>query len=112
MNATIIDMELIKADSLTVDALEIGDLIGYNDEVVEILFIESDSTGDNYDIEIVNDFGEKEVIQFAFNDEVDWYVYLDQKFCVLPRTKPGAPFGCVAFTQDLIFFPKSAKIIT
>jgi hypothetical protein len=77
MNATIIDMELIKADSLTVDALEIGDLIGYNDEVVEILFIESDSTGDNYDIEVVNDFGEKEVIQFAFNDEVDWYVYLD-----------------------------------
>jgi len=70
-------MELIKADSLTVDALEIGDLIGYNDEVVEILFIESDSTGDNYDIEVVNDFGEKEVIQFAFNDEVDWYVYLD-----------------------------------
>jgi hypothetical protein len=77
MSATIIDMDLIKADSLTVDALEIGDLIGYNDEVVEILFIESDSTGDNYDIEIVNDFGEKEVIQFAFNDEVDWYVYLD-----------------------------------
>jgi hypothetical protein len=77
MNATIIDMELIKADSLTVDSLEIGDLISYNDEVVEILFIESDSTGDNYDIEIVNDFGEKEVIQFAFNDEVDWYVYLD-----------------------------------
>jgi hypothetical protein len=77
MSVTIIDMELIKADSLTVDALEIGDLIGYNDEVVEILFIESDSTGDNYDIEIVNDFGEKEVIQFAFNDEVDWYVYLD-----------------------------------
>jgi hypothetical protein len=77
MTATIIDMELIKADSLTVDALEIGDLIGYNDEVVEILFIESDSTGDNYDIEVVNDFGEKEVIQFAFNDEVDWYVYLD-----------------------------------
>ena len=77
MNATIIDMDLIKADSLTVDALEIGDLIGYNDEVVEILFIESDSTGDNYDIEVVNDFGEKEVIQFAFNDKVDWYVYLD-----------------------------------
>ena len=72
-----IDMELIKADSLTVDALEIGDLIAYNDEIVQITFIESDSTGDNYDIEIVNDFGEKEVIQFAFNEEVDWYVYLD-----------------------------------
>jgi hypothetical protein len=77
MTATMIDMELIKADSLTVDALEIGDLIAYNDEIVQITFIECDATGDNYDIEIVNDFGEKEVIQFAFNDEVDWYVYLD-----------------------------------
>jgi len=74
MSVTIIDMELIKADTLTVDSLEIGDLISYNDEIVEVLFIESDSTGDNYDIEIVNDFGEKEVIQFSFDDEVDWYV--------------------------------------
>ena len=77
MSATIKDMELVKADALTVDALEIGDLISYNDEIVEITFIECDSTGDNYDVEIVNDFGEKEVIQFAFNEEVDWYVYLD-----------------------------------
>jgi hypothetical protein len=74
MTATIISMELIKADTLTADSLEIGDLISYNDEIVEVLFIESDSTGDNYDIEIVNDFGEKEVVQFAFDDEVDWYV--------------------------------------
>lgn len=77
MTATITNMELIKADSLTVDALEIGDLIGYNDEIVEVIFIESDSTGDNYDIEIVNDFGEKEVIQFAFDEQVDWYFPVD-----------------------------------
>jgi hypothetical protein len=77
MTATMINMELVKADTLTADSLEIGDLISYNDEIVEVLFIESDSTGDNYDIEIVNDFGEKEIVQFAFNDEVDWYVYLD-----------------------------------
>jgi hypothetical protein len=77
MSDTMIDMELIKADSLQVNALEIGDLISYDDEVVEITFIESDSTGDNYDIEIVNDFGEKQVVQFAFDEEVDWYVYLD-----------------------------------
>jgi hypothetical protein len=74
MSATIIDMELIKADTLTIDSLENGDLISYNDEIVEVTFIESDSTGDNYDIEIVNDFGEKEIVQFAFDDEVDWYV--------------------------------------
>ena len=77
MTATMINMELIKVDSLTPDSLEIGDLINYNNEIVEVLFIESDSTGDNYDVQIVNDFGEKEVIQFAFDDEVDWYVPIE-----------------------------------
>ena len=72
-----ISMELIKVDSLTPDSLEIGDLINYNDEIVEVLFIESDSTGDNYDVQIVNDFGEKEIIQFAFDSEVDWYVPIE-----------------------------------
>jgi hypothetical protein len=77
MSVTINTMELAKADELSIDELQIGDLIGYNDEIVEVTFIESDSTGDNYDIEVVNDFGEKEVIQFAFDEVVDWYVYLD-----------------------------------
>lgn len=77
MNATINDMELVKADSLTVNALEVGDLIGYDDDIVEVTFIECDSTGDNYDIELTNDFGETEIVQFAFDEEVDWYVYLD-----------------------------------
>jgi len=77
MTDTIEVMELIKADSLQVSALEIGDLISYDNEIVEVTFIESDSTGDNYDIEIRNDFGETEIVQFAFDEEVDWYVYLD-----------------------------------
>lgn len=70
-------MEPVKADSLTVDAVEVGDLIGYGDEIVEVTSIKSDSTGDNYDIEIVNDFGEKEIVHFTFDEQVDWYVYLD-----------------------------------
>jgi hypothetical protein len=77
MTATMTSMELAKADVLTVDSLELGDFIAYNDDIVEVIFIESDSTGDNYDIEVVNDFGEKEVIQFSFDDEVDWYVAID-----------------------------------
>ena len=72
-----INMELIKVDSLTPDSLEIGDLINYNNEIVEVLFIESDSTGDNYDVQIVNDFGEKEIVQFAFDNEIDWYVPIE-----------------------------------
>lgn len=71
------NMELVKADSLTVDALEIGDLIGYNDDIVEVTDIECDSTGDNYDVELTNDFGETEIVQYKFDEQVDWYVYLD-----------------------------------
>jgi hypothetical protein len=77
MNATINDMELVKADSLTINALEVGDLVGYGEDIVEVTFIECDSTGDNYDVELTNDFGETEIVQFAFDEEIDWYVYLD-----------------------------------
>ena len=44
-------MELIHADSLTPDQLMLGDLIKIGDDIVEVIFIESDSTGDNYDIQ-------------------------------------------------------------
>jgi hypothetical protein len=77
MSVTMNPMELAKADDLRIHELQIGDLIGYNNEIVEVTFIESDSTGDNYDIEVVNDFGEKEIVQFAFDEVVNWYVYLD-----------------------------------
>ena len=69
-----IDMELIKADTLNADALEIGDLIGIDDEILEVISIEDDSTGDNYTIEVINDYGEKELLQLYFDDEVDLYV--------------------------------------
>jgi hypothetical protein len=77
MSDTIKVMELIKADVLTVDAIEIGDLISYDDDIVEVIAIEVDSTGDVYSVEVSNDFGEKQIIDFAFDEEVDWYVYLD-----------------------------------
>jgi hypothetical protein len=77
MADTINDMELIKADSLQASALEIGDLISYAHDIFEVTDIVSDSTGDMYSVEITNDFGETEIVQFAFDEEVDWYVYLD-----------------------------------
>ena len=77
MTATIMDMELVKADSLPIYLLELGDLIKVDDDIVEITFIESDSTGDNYDIEVTNDFGESEIIQFAFDTIVDLYVLVE-----------------------------------
>ena len=44
MNATMSDMELIEADTLAPDQLMIGDLIKVNNDILEVIFIESDST--------------------------------------------------------------------
>jgi hypothetical protein len=77
MTATMSDMELIKADTLTPDQLMIGDLIKVNGDILEVTFIESDSTGDNYDIQTKNEFDELEIIQFAYTDSIPLYVFID-----------------------------------
>ena len=72
-----IAMDLIHADNLTPDQLMLGDLIKIGDDIVEILFIESDSTGDNYDVQTENEFGEKEVTQYSYTDLIPLYVFID-----------------------------------
>jgi hypothetical protein len=76
MTATMINMELIHADNLTPDQIMIGDLIKIDNDIVEVIFIESDSTGDNYDIQTKNEFGEKEVTQYAYTDLIPLYVFI------------------------------------
>ncbi len=71
-----IAMELIHADNLTPDQVMIGDLIKTGDDIVEVIFIESDSTGDNYDIQTENEFGEKEVVQYSYTDLIALYVFI------------------------------------
>jgi hypothetical protein len=61
MAATIMNMEYVKVDILTSGQLEVDDLILIDDEVVSI--VEIISLPDGYTIEVVNDFGEREVIQ-------------------------------------------------
>ncbi len=73
-----VSMELLHADNLTADQVMLGDLIKIGDDIVEVIFIESDSTGDNYDIQTQNEFGEKEVTQFAYNDLIPLYVFIDE----------------------------------
>ena len=77
MSDTMIAMDLIHADNLTPDQLMLGDLIKVGDDIVEILFIESDSTGDNYDVQTENEFGEREVIQYSYTDTIPLYVFID-----------------------------------
>jgi hypothetical protein len=69
-------MELIHADNLEPNQLMLGDLIRVGDDIVEILSIESDSTGDNYDVQTENEFGEKEITQYAYTDLIQLYVFI------------------------------------
>jgi hypothetical protein len=79
MSVTIKDMELIHADNLTPDQVMLGDLIRVGDDIVEVTFIESDSTGDNYDIQTKNEFGELEVIQHSYTDLIPLYVFIEEE---------------------------------
>jgi len=56
----------------------LGDLIKIGDDIVEVLFIESDSTGDNYDVQTENEFGEKEFTKFIYNATIPFYVFIEE----------------------------------
>jgi hypothetical protein len=69
MAATIMNMEYVKVDILTSGQLEVEDLIQVGDEVVSI--VEIVSLPDGYTLEIINDFGEREVIQVGEYEQFD-----------------------------------------
>ena len=73
-----INMDLIHADDLKPDQLMLGDLIKVGPDIVEVIFIESDSTGDNYSVQTENEFGEKEVVEFSYTDSIPLYVFTDE----------------------------------
>ena len=63
---TIQIMEYYKVDILTSGQLEVDDCILINDEVVSI--VEIISLPDGYTLEVINDFGEREVIEVGEYD--------------------------------------------
>jgi hypothetical protein len=69
MAATIMNMEYVKVDILTSGQLEVDDLIQVGDEVVSI--VEIVSLADGYTLEIINDFGEREVIEVGEYEQFD-----------------------------------------
>ncbi len=79
MNATMINMNLIHADNLKPDQLMLGDLIEVGPDIVEVIFIESDSTGDNYSVQIENEFGEKDFAEFSYTDSIPLYVFTEDE---------------------------------
>ena len=77
MSVTINNMELVWADKLTPGSLMIDDLIKVDDELIEIIRIDSDATGDNYLIEYVDAYGERDELIISHDAYVDLYVYID-----------------------------------
>jgi hypothetical protein len=69
MAATIMNMDYVKVDILTSGQLEVDDLIMVNNEVVSI--VEIVSLADGYTLEIINDFGEREVIEVGEYEQFD-----------------------------------------
>lgn len=72
-----LDMEIVHADNITPDQLMIDDLIKIDSDIVQVISIVSDSTGDNYDVETQNEFGEKEFTQYSYTDLIPLYVFID-----------------------------------
>ena len=79
MTATINAMELVWADKLTPGSLMVDDLIKIDDELIEIIEISSDSTGDNYFINCVDVYGDSDTITIPYDTYVDLYVYVESE---------------------------------
>jgi hypothetical protein len=77
MSATMISMELVYADNLTPDQLMADDLIEVEDQIVTVIGVESDSTGDNYFIAYTDDYGDKDVIELSFDSKVKLFVFIE-----------------------------------
>ena len=71
------NMELKKVDQLKPDALMPGDIISYDQRIVEVISILEDADANYYFVEYVDDFGEKDIAQFHYAELIDWYVYVE-----------------------------------
>jgi len=69
MDDTIDVMDYVKVDILTAGQLEVDDLILVGDDVVSI--VEIISLADGYTLEIINDFGEREIIEVGEYEQFD-----------------------------------------
>ena len=71
---TIQIVDYVKVDILTAGQLMVDDCILINDEVVSIVDIISLSDG--YTLEVVNDFGESEIIEVGEYDQFDLMILM------------------------------------
>ena len=71
-------MKFVYADLLKPAQLMEGDLINIENDIVEVLSVVDDATGDNYTILHRNDFGEEEETLCTFEDMFKLYVFIEE----------------------------------
>jgi len=59
MSDTMTDMKFVYADLLTPSQLMEGDLINIDNDIVEVVSVVDDATGDNYTVTHRNEYGEE-----------------------------------------------------
>ena len=79
MTATMETMKFVYADLLTPSQLMEGDLINIDNDIVEVISIVDDATGDNYTITYRNDYGEEEEYLCTYEDMFKLYVFVDEE---------------------------------
>ena len=77
MTATIKTMKFVYADLLTPSQLMPGDYINIENNIVEVIDVVDDALGDVYTITYSNDFSERETFDFAFDEQIPMYVFVD-----------------------------------
>lgn len=78
MTDTINTMKFVFADELIPSQLMAGDLIEIDNEIVEVVQIIDDATGDNYTITHVNDFSEEAQTECKYDDTFKFYVFIEE----------------------------------
>lgn len=71
-------MKFVYADLLTPGQLMEGDLINIDNDIVEVISVVDDATGDNYIVTHKNDFGEEEETYCTFEDMFRLYVFIEE----------------------------------
>jgi len=79
MTATMETMKFVYADLLTPSQLMEGDLINIDNDIVEVISVVDDATGDNYTIIHRNEYGEDEEYFCTYEDMFKLYVFIDEE---------------------------------
>jgi hypothetical protein len=79
MTATMETMKFVYADLLTPSQLMEGDLINIDNDIVEVISVVDDATGDNYTITYRNEYGEDEEYFCTYEDMFKLYVFIDEE---------------------------------